>query len=163
MDELKESSYDIESFSKCDKGVEKNKCHLCDKEFDKNALEIHYLSCHNFKCESISKDHNEVQQKHKCHICDKFFDQLDVHFVSCHNFNCDLCEKIFTQEESLKGHIKSVHERLKNHKCDLCDKAFSRAEHLKTHINMVHEGLKKDFKNRNLPKKPTGSQNPVGF
>ena len=43
------------------------------------------------------------------------------------------------QPGTLKKHINSVHEGLKNHKCNLCDKAFSQPSDLKFHI---HEGQK---------------------
>ena len=40
---------------------------------------------------------------------------------------------------SRDGHIKEVHERIKNHKCDLCNRSFSRSFVLKTHQEKVHQ------------------------
>ena len=41
----------------------------------------------------------------------------------------------------LKKHI-TVHEDHKKHKCESCGKSFSQAETLKKHIDSVHEGHK---------------------
>ena len=99
MDELKGSSCDIESFYKDKNEDEKHKCHICGKDFDKNALEIHYLSCQNFKCESNANQDNDKVEKHKCHICEKDFNQLEIHFLTCHN---DYVKKHLHKKKALK-------------------------------------------------------------
>ena len=63
-------------------------------------------------------------------------------FKKLKNFQCEFCFKNYSHKETLKLHIKSVHEGFKKHKCDLCDKTFVQVSHQKEHIKRVHEGVK---------------------
>ena len=59
--------------------------------------------------------------------------------------SCDICGKTFSRPDSLKIHIRAVHEEiknLKNHKCESCDKCFSTLSKLLSHIKVIHEGIK---------------------
>ena len=42
----------------------------------------------------------------------------------------------------LRDHVKSIHEKTKDHVCDLCGAAYGRKSHLKDHINVVHNDIK---------------------
>ena len=53
------------------------------------------------------------------------------------NFQCQFCTKSYTSSESLKMHIKSVHEDFKEQKCDICDKKFASFLKLRRH-NKTH-------------------------
>ena len=36
--------------------------------------------------------------------------QIKTVHEGCKDFKCESCEKLFTQADSLRGHIKSIHE-----------------------------------------------------
>ena len=61
------------------------------------------------------------------------------------NHQCQFCQKSFSRPFSLKTHLKSVHDGLKDHKCTLCGKYFSRLFNLKTHIKNIHEKPPEDI------------------
>ena len=45
---------------------------------------------------------------------------------------------------SLKQHLMTVHEKIKNHKCRLCNKSFGHKWILEGHLQTVH-GKRRDF------------------
>ena len=53
----------------------------------------------------------------------------------CETFKCNSCVKLFSHQQSLKRHIRTVHESYKDYKCKSCGKSFTQAGHLKRHIN----------------------------
>ena len=55
---------------------------------------------------------------------------------------CEFCNKIFKELHSLKRHILTVHEGLKEYKCSSCNKEFGLRGNLIKHVRTVHEGLK---------------------
>ena len=83
--------------------------------------------------------------------CDKSFAysrNLRLHVQKIHekiSFKCDHCSRIFTENASLKKHIKVVHLNMKNHKCNECNKSFGKKGGLNTHIKTVH-GREKNHK-----------------
>ena len=44
-------------------------------------------------------------------------------------------------KNSLKNHIKEVHEKIK-YRCNQCEHKATEQKHLKTHIESVHEEIK---------------------
>ena len=48
-------------------------------------------------------------------------------------------ENLFSVSGSLKKHINSVHNGLKDLKCDLCSKAFTESWTLKKHMDALHK------------------------
>ena len=46
------------------------------------------------------------------------------------SFECDQCDLRFTENASLKKHIKIVHLNMKNHKCNECNMSFWKKEGL---------------------------------
>ena len=107
-----------------------SKC-LCDEEFDQNGLQIHCLTFHEKKTNSVDGKQNQ--------------------------YKCDSCDKLFSRKEYVKIHVDAVHKGLKKHKCEPCNKSFSQAAHLKKHIHTVHEGHK-DFKCESFGKSFTHTQ-----
>ena len=67
----------------------------------------------------------EVVELATCHICDKGFEDLEKHF--------------FDQHISRKF-VKVIHEVYANYKCESCDKSFSQEGDLNGHIHSIHEG-----------------------
>ena len=53
----------------------------------------------------------------------------------------DTCSQQFTNENSLKHHIESVHEKIK-HSCSKCDHKAGTKNSLKPHIKGVHKKIK---------------------
>ena len=50
------------------------------------------------------------------------------------NFYCPHCNKGYTQKKHLNEHVRSVHEKIRNHACGFCDKRF-----FKKYEKAVHE------------------------
>ena len=59
-------------------------------------------------------------------------------------FPCDKCDYKFQYKSDLEGHIKMVHDKIKDFECDKCDYKCSKNENLQQHINRVHYKIK-DF------------------
>ena len=83
-----------------------------------------------------------------------FARNLRLHVQKIHekiSFKCDHCRGIFTENASLKKHIKVVHLNMKNHKCDQCDKSFGKKEVLtlilKLFIKKIEIIIVKDAEN----------------
>ena len=84
-------------------------------------------------------------------------DLLELHMKKAHNvplgpasqsdktYKCENCPKSYSRRESLRRHIREVHEgqgqvQGQVHKCDKCDKKYYRKEGLRRHVRIVHEG-----------------------
>ena len=52
---------------------------------------------------------------------------------------CRYCQKTFTITQSLKQHIRTVHEGQKDFICGQCSKSFTTSKNLKQHMIVVHE------------------------
>ena len=57
-------------------------------------------------------------------------------------YECEKCDKTFGLARTLKQHIRTVHDGLKDYQCDQCNKAFPQLDKLKRHVAVVHEGVK---------------------
>ena len=74
-----------------------------------------------------------------CKSCDKKFahpNSLKTHIKTIHEgiiFKCDSCEKSYSLKQSLKIHKESVHEKIR-FDCDLCEKSFTQKRLLKRHL-----------------------------
>ena len=128
-----------------------HKCDTCGKAFGyPSLLNIHVRAVH------------EGVKNHKCDTCGKSFGKkynLEIHIRNVHDgekiHHCETCGKAFGNLQGLQRHInsfhlhiKTVHEREKNHKnikkyeCDTCGKVFGYPAKLQRHIKTVHEGIK---------------------
>ena len=52
---------------------------------------------------------------------------------------CDICGAKCLTQQTLKRHVKTIHEGKKPFKCDICDVCFGQNSSLKRHISSVHE------------------------
>jgi uncharacterized Zn-finger protein len=92
--------------------------------------------------------------KHNCNKCDygtdnrgSLYNHKAVHTGPRHFCVVIGCEKKYTQRASLKKHIKTAHEKVREFACVKpgCEKAFTEALTLNTHVRAVHDKVK-DFK-----------------
>ena len=72
---------------------------------------------------------------------------LRIHMNSVHNgikdYKCEYCGKTLSKLQSLQGHIKAVHHKIKDLKCGTCGKMFSHSSALQKHVQDVHLGIRK--------------------
>ena len=70
-------------------------------------------------------------------------------------FLCEICSKEFARKDSLRRHIRSVHDA-KQYQCDICSKEFTGKDNVLLHKKSVHtlckpftcEKCKKQFSKR---------------
>ena len=155
------SQFSLKGHMKRHRG-EKEKCDICDQEFNKySSLTLHKNQSHlgisseihfckicdwsGTKMGIIS--HNEVKHNGKVFRCDqceyKSFQQssLKSHKTRKHNsskHSCKLCEKTFHQEAILMRHVQSAHEGVW-HFCNECDRSFSHLSSLRVHKTTTHK------------------------
>ena len=150
-------------------GIPKNKinaeknlkieCLKCQRLIRKSYIEKHILKCQ-IKCNPCgikfsNKFEYACHQKEvhppleiKCQICGKSYYNASIkqHIKSVHekikDFQCAKCGKAFSEKGSLKWHDKMVHTGSRDFKCDQCIKSYKKSHHLKNHIMEVHEGKK---------------------
>ena len=46
-------------------------------------------------------------------------------------FECQLCGKFFSEKSTLKFHLRTIHEKVKQFKCLVCEDSFTRKDVLK--------------------------------
>ena len=61
-------------------------------------------------------------------------------------FECDQCEKTFTRQSHLKGHVNVIHQKIRPFECDQCKKTFALKQSLNLHIQSNCKNLKKKYK-----------------
>eukprot|EP00095_Tigriopus_kingsejongensis_P012699 maker-scaffold22_size673200-snap-gene-5.43 protein:Tk12699 transcript:maker-scaffold22_size673200-snap-gene-5.43-mRNA-1 annotation:"phosphomevalonate kinase-like" len=130
-----------ESLSKHMKDVHnktnKRPCKYCDKVLSGTFSLREHIDAVHFK-----------KSKHNCQYCDRTFAHFSnvnrhirlVHqqMVVTHKYvNCSVCNKV-VQSTSLKKHMKSIHDKLREFQCPHCEKSFAQSYTLKEHIGARH-------------------------
>ena len=121
----------------------KHECHICGKNFRNGyPLKLHVRTVHegikSFKCLSCDRALGSKNAL-KYHIkgCGKV-ESMEIKKRRDKN-RCRWCAKGFTAPQTLKQHIKTVHEGVKSFKCPSCGKAFSIGQNMKRHIKIHHK------------------------
>ena len=151
-----------ENFSKT--GNNKYKCKHCTHETSlKRSMKDHLKTRHDIigklKCKKCSyetfnktnfKRHTRtVHEKIKDHICNvcerRYSDKANLknHTVIAHNFGgdklkCDKCSYETGLKQLLDQHIKSVHDKIRDHACKICGFTTSVASELNIHMKSKH-------------------------
>lgn len=137
-------------------------CQLCQKSFTSHAyLSSHIRKAHEkrFRCDQCGKSYGgssylreHIEAVHKktknytCESCAASFyskTQLTNHCLRNHSQAgdekpCLECRKIFTNDLSLKLHMRNVHQPVKS-MCSQCGKEYPNEVSLKKHVQCVHE------------------------
>ena len=99
---------------------------------EQNVKHFQCKKCKTFFTSKAQQEEHDLvvhdkEKKNKCNICEKSFGHLKSHVKTVHGnnerFQCNLCEKSFAVVGTLKRHITTVHEKIKDYvKCNICEK-----------------------------------------
>ena len=89
-------------------------------------------------------------KNHQCNLCGQKFarkEQLKYHDEGVHQrlrfFKCDwesgCSQPAFYKIFDLHRHIRTVHEKIRNHMCYQCGKGFTNQKTLTKHISVIHQ------------------------
>ncbi|XP_055711525.1 zinc finger protein 62-like [Phlebotomus papatasi] len=116
------------------KGIKDYHCSQCEKSFTTApSLRDHMLR------------HADIKN-HVCTVCGVkkvTRTELRKHMIihSEKMLSCEFCPLKFLRGDSLKQHIRIVHQEIKEHYCTICNKTFAISRTLKNHL-MIHTGEK---------------------
>ena len=125
------------------KNIHENTVEKC-KECDFQTKRMYAMKRH------VQKVHTNINLQ-TCEFCGVLRKNLTKHLmrtmcgegktvVERRSEACEICGKYFTLKESLKKHIRGVHNKVKNRKCDQCDYATYSGFNLKLHKSKMHRG-----------------------
>ena len=166
-------------------------CGICDQEFAdlKNHREVVHEKVRNFKCEEceyscyrqyrlkmhIYNRHSNQSVSYMCPKCFVKCSDIESHMQRVHlnpipddhNFPCTYCEFTAKSKNTLRGHIRTIHQEtliscrvcahnvnkwkitvhMRKHldnkfKCKLCDKTYREKRDLAKHILYVHKNFR---------------------
>ncbi|XP_035904952.1 zinc finger protein OZF-like [Anopheles stephensi] len=110
------------------------RCEICKKTYKTKR----YLLLH------IAKSHSsEADRPFKCGKCHISYPKqylLRAHELLHVQQQCHICQKVLSNNQSLKVHIAQMHGDDGNHICDTCGKVFRTKPAMERHIN-EHRGL----------------------
>jgi KRAB domain-containing zinc finger protein len=114
----------------------KYSCDLCDfKSYGKYEIRSHII-IHHLPL--------EMRKEFKCDLCPSVLTtamSLKTHKTHKHSglrpFSC-FCGKSYALRETLKSHIRNVHNGERKYKCPHCNKGFNSNPRLNDHVNNTH-------------------------
>ena len=122
-------------------GITNYKWDQCQKSFTvKRSLKRHIRNVHDIEGKLACKI---------CDMCFENNDLYSEHIKIHETIPCDLCGKLISKR-GFKEHKNSIHDRIRNHKCELCEKDFYNIFHLKGHLKNVHDVVKEDEKSEDF-------------
>ena len=113
-----------------------------DKEIDKHAM-VETSDKTGTETPKQIKKTSRRAKSHVCKTCDKSFhtkNSLKNHIRNIHEKSeyCQICGKGYGSEKLLNIHVKVVHEKRKDYQCEFCQKSFGLKGHVQRHIDTVH-------------------------
>ena len=143
--------------------TESFECEHCDKKYTrKDNLLKHEQRIHGFYKIDFERaaSFSSINNMFKCPLCLAFFgeekERFFAHIASkvCHKdpnykhdtditedlrFKCQLCEKSYSNKDSLKRHARWKHDKnIKKFECNFCKMTFNYESSLKRHIKKLH-------------------------
>ena len=113
-------------------------CPECKRSVGAKEIEEHYQKC------ALDNNVSLNRGKRMCDLCGKLINigHLYQHKRNHHcdekvYHHCDQCDQRFTAKESLKKHVRRVHEGVR-YRCDDCADTFDSKDKLKEHWNISH-------------------------
>ncbi len=108
-------------------------CNTCGKGFGANYLLKEHEKLHQylFVCDLCGTKFCSASglNRHKQHACE-FTENRD-------RFRCPHCQRTFSSDYYLQGHIHAKHAKQKQYQCDQCGKSFAYARAVKAHKKMT--------------------------
>ncbi|XP_023346151.1 zinc finger protein 271 isoform X3 [Eurytemora carolleeae] len=159
-------------FSECEKT-----CEICGEIFSKQgSLNTHIMTVHPdvkaFKCrlclaefdtrseimEHIVNLHGEEEVEENIETRSEELLGMKKFKKPLNRVSCDQCEQTFCSNHSLKTHIRTVHENIKDFSCNVCSMEFSTVSGVKRHLLTHHDitDTKDAYLNKSQDEKNSG-------
>ena len=110
-------------------GVGKMETNLGTQEEDKDAI-LKVLSGVKLQESVEGTEHKKYQNKR-------------ASFGQAKEAKCEQCQFVTVWKTALSRHIRTVHNKVRNHKCGLCELSFAQKSTLQHHVEAVHKKLRK--------------------
>uniref|UniRef100_A0A182Y7C2 C2H2-type domain-containing protein n=1 Tax=Anopheles stephensi TaxID=30069 RepID=A0A182Y7C2_ANOST len=109
------------------------RCEICQKSYKTKR----YLQQH------MTESHSSAEARpFKCTECHKSYSKehlLRAHMQRHIKQQCNICQKMLSNQNSLKVHIAQVHSGDANQICDTCGKVFRTKPAMERHIKLDHQ------------------------
>ncbi|KPJ15344.1 Zinc finger protein 26 [Papilio machaon] len=131
---------------KLNEAEKNNQCRICGQRF----VERHKKYLHDgVKAAWRHRTSLNPNEEIPCKECDKIFtnrNSLKTHMRNCHStpHQCYICKSILKSKSYLMTHMLRVHDNSGNvHECEICGKKFKSLRYVRIHIKNSHMKSKK--------------------